>query len=281
MCPWRLKTASLLLAAIVVLAVPASALAEEGDSSDSATLSPFWSEAVRQWEPIIVHYSARWDFDPNFVAAVVWKESVGRSTVRSSAGAVGLMGLMPFPWRPSADELENPWTNVHWGSRALAQTIGDGEGDLYYSLAAYNGSWQKAGQDNTRRYAASVLDLYTRAVAVEYGMSPDGDWIALLAVEGMLGPRTLTVLGPQRPLARYTERPLDVGSLPIPSDVPPHATVIAFKNGRDQECRVNLWLVSEDGAPLLAAVSRASAARAREIAAETAQNSQGAEFHAQ
>jgi hypothetical protein len=261
---WRLKTASLLLAAIVVAAVPSPGLAEGEDASDDATLSPFWNQAVRQWEPIIVHYAAQWEIDPNLVAAIVWKESLGRPTAVSPAGAVGLMGLMPFAWRPSPEELENPWTNVHWGARALAQTIGNGNGDLYYSLAAYNGSWPKAGQNNTRRYAAAVLDLYTRSVAESYGLSPEGEWIALLSVEGMLGPGTLTVLGPHRPVVRYSERPLDVGNLAIPSDVPPHATVIVFRNGRNHECRVNLWLVSKDGAPVLAPARRTSAARVRE-----------------
>jgi hypothetical protein len=162
------------------------------------------------------------------------------------------MGVMPFPWRPSAEELADPWTNVHWGSRALAQTIGDGMGDLYYSLAAYNGSWEKAGQKNTRGYAAAVLDLYARAVAVANGLPEDGDWLALLAVEGVPGPGTLTVFGPQRELTRYTDRPLDAQFPSIPPDTPPHATVIVFTNGRNQECRVNLWLVSAQGHSLMA-----------------------------
>jgi hypothetical protein len=269
------------VAAIIMAAVPSPAIAEGDDASDDVTLSPFWNQAVRQWEPIIVHYSAQWEIDPNLVAAVVWKESLGRSTAVSPAGAVGLMGLMPFPWRPSPDELENPWTNVHWGSRALAQTIGDGKGDLFYSLAAYNGSWPKAGQNNTRRYAASVLDLYTRSVAESYGLPPDGDWVALLGVEGMIGPRTITVLGPQRSLVRYSERPHDVGGLAIPSDVPPHATVIVFRNGRDHKCRVNLWLVSKDGAPLAATPPRVAATRMRESGRSQASGSPDADLRIQ
>ena len=278
MQPWRLKPASLLLAAIIALAVPLSALAGTRVPAEAPALSPYWSQAVTQWEPIIVQYAALWKLDPNLVAAVVWKESLGRAASQSPAGAVGLMGVMPFAWRPSAEELQNPWTNVHWGARALAQTIGDGKGDLFYSLAAYNGSWEKAGQNNTRRYAAAVLDLYTRAVAVQHGLSPDSDWIALFTVEGMLGPRTLTVLGPQRPLARYTERPLDAGGLAVPTGVPPHATVIAFTNGRDHECRVDLWLLSEDGAPLLASVPLESAARAGGSAAGRPQDPHSSEF---
>jgi len=250
---WRTKRAGLLLAVVLVLAAPSSTLAGTEGPADVSPLSSFWSPAITRWEPILVHYGELWKLDPNFVAAIVWKESLGRSGTRSSAGAVGLMGVMPFPWRPSAEELENPWTNVHWGSRALAQTIGDGKGDLYYSLAAYNGSWEKAGQDNTRRYAAAVLDLYARSVAVQNGLQPDGDWVALLIIEGMPGHGTLTVFGPQRELTRYTNRPLDTGMPWAPPDVPPHATVIAFTNGREQECRVNIWLVTAEGDPLLAA----------------------------
>lgn len=250
---WHMKPAGVLLAALVALSAPSIALAGTEGPSDSSRLSTFWGPAVRQWEPILVHYAERWRLDPNFVAAVVWKESLGRPATRSPAGAVGLMGVMPFPWRPSAAELEDPWTNVHWGSRALAQTIGDGRGDVFYSLAAYNGSWEKAGQGNTRRYAAAVLDLYTRSVAVQNGLSPDGDWIALLDVADASGPDTLTVLGPRRALTRYTSRPLEAGIPAVPAGAAPHATVIVFANGRDEECQVNLWLLAPDGAPLPAA----------------------------
>ncbi len=280
MQPRHLKLASFLLAVTIALTVPSAALAETGDDVDTVALSPYWSQAVRRWEPIIVRYATQWKMDPDFVAAVVWKESLGRPNTQSPAGAVGLMGLMPFPWRPSPEELENPWTNVFWGSRALAQTIGDGKGDLYYSLAAYNGSWKKAGQDNTRRYAANVLDSYTRAVAVHHGLPPDGDWIAILTVEGMVGPGTLTVFGPQRALARYTERPFQVGIPAVPTGVPPHATVITFTNGRDHECQVNLWLVSADGSALLPPAPPAVAApNAGDGATAQGMQGQGPELH--
>jgi hypothetical protein len=250
---WHQKAAGLVLAAIVLLAAPSSSLAGTGDPADVSPLSSFWSPAITRWEPVIVHYAELWHLDPNFVAAVVWKESHGQPWAVSSAGAVGLMGIMPFPWRPGTEELKNPWTNVHWGARALSQTIADGKGDLYYSLAAYNGSWRKVGQNNTRRYAASVLDLYARSVAAQNGLLPDGDWIALLSIEGIVGPGTITVFGPQRELTRYTDRPLEAGIPSVPEDVSPHATVIAFTNGRDQECRVHLWLVSADGTSLMEA----------------------------
>jgi hypothetical protein len=161
------------------------------------------------------------------------------------------MMVMPFPWRTSAEELQNPWTNLFYGARTLATVIHDGGGDLYYALAAYNGSWEKIHQDSTRRYATSVLDHYTRAVAVRHGLPADGEWVAILAVEGTPGPQTITVIGPRRPLTRYTKRPWVQADIPtVPAGVPPHATVITFVDDRGVECRVNVWLVREDGSPL-------------------------------
>ncbi len=148
----------------MVLSVsPCAALAQGGGLADAGALSPYWSPAVSRWEPIIVQQAQERGLDPNLIAGVIWKESLGRPTARGPIGAVGLMGLMPFDWRPSPDKLENPWTNAFWGARALAQTIRDGNGDLYYSLAAYNGGWERSHLAVTRRYAADVMAHYASA----------------------------------------------------------------------------------------------------------------------
>ncbi len=93
----------------------------------ATVLSPYWPWAVARWEPIILEEANRRGLDPDFVAAVIWTESLGRPHTRSPAGAVGLMGIMPreagFSWRPSAEELEDPATNVSWGTRTLSIVI--------------------------------------------------------------------------------------------------------------------------------------------------------------
>ena len=268
---WRLRFAAVLLLAGTLLALPGLALAQDGDPPDAPALSPYWKRAVSRWEPIILHYAEQRDLDPNLVAAVIWKESLGRPTAHGPAGAVGLMMVMPFAWRPSPEELENPWTNLHWGARALAHTIDDGNGDLYYSLAAYNGSWEKIESQNTRRYAASVLDHYTRSVAAQHGLPPDGDWLAILAIEGAPPPGTITVLGPQRPLARYTQRRWLQADIPtVPDDVLPHVTAAAFVNEQGAACRVNVWLVAEDGSSLLPSAAQPPLSSHRPLAAEKA-----------
>jgi len=257
----------------VFVALSQPVLAQEDSPSNLSALSPYWTYAINRWEPIITYYADQRKLDPDLVAAVIWKESRGRPTSRGPVGAVGLMMVMPFPWRPSPEELENPWTNLAWGTRALAHTIRDGNGDLYYSLAAYNGSWEKVERESTRRYAACVLDYYSRAIAVQYGLPADGDWVAIFAVEGASRSGTITVLGPQRPLARYTERPwgrADIFS--VPEGVPPHSTVFTFVNDREEECQVNMWLVEADGSPLLPPASQTAASVHKPLSAQMARD---------
>jgi len=252
MKPCRLIfAATLSLVVIAVLVFPYPTVAQRASLPGGPALSPYWHPAVSRWEHIVLQYAQERSLDPDLIAAVIWKESLGQPRERGPAGAVGLMGLMPFDWRPSVEELENPWTNIHWGARALAHTIRDGEGDLFYSLAAYNGGWDKIDRGATRRYAADVLGHYARAVAVRYGLPTDGDWIAVFATEGAPSPSTITVLGPQRPLARYTERLWIQADIPAaPAGTPPHTIVITFVDKYGVERRVGMWLVTEDGSPL-------------------------------
>lgn len=234
------------LAALIMVASYVHPVLAQGDGlSDTAVLSPYWEPVVSRWQNLVVHYGEKRQLDPDLIASVIWKESRGVSTVVGPTGAVGLMCVKPFPWRPSPEELRNPWTNVAAGSATLAQVIRDGSGDVYYALAAYNGGWDKIHRGATRRYAADVLDHYVRAVAVKNGFTVDGDWIAVLSVEGLRDHKTITVLGPNLPLSRYTERPLETRGPAVPHGASPHATVSSFTSERGQEARVNLWLLEE------------------------------------
>jgi hypothetical protein len=159
----------------------------------------------------------------------------------------------------------------------LSQVIRDGNGDVYYALAAYNGGWEQIHLRVTRRYATDVLEHYVRAVAVEYGLPADGDWTAIISVEGVSDHNTVTALGPHRPLARYTERPLLQAGVPsVPADASPHATLIAFTDEQGQEARVNLYFVAQDGvSPGTSAVLPASASSLGDQTSGTGVLSQG------
>jgi hypothetical protein len=244
-----------LLAAVTAFVFPYPACAQVGDSTedeptDSSVLSPYWPYVVRRWEPIIVQYAEERDLDPDFIAAVIWKESKGNPEARSIVGAVGLMQLMPSSWRPNPQKLQEPTTNLFWGARALAQTIRDGDGDLYYSLAAYNGGWGQIHLRVTRRYATEVMDCYARAIAVKCGLPEDGRWLAVFATDDTTGPQTITVLGPHRSLARYTQRSgFQTDSLAMPAGAP-HATVITIEDEWGAQVHVQMWLITEDGSLL-------------------------------
>ena len=187
-----------LVAAVIAFVFPYPSLAvggdlSTGDVSVESVLSAYWPYSVLRWESIIVPYAEERNLDPDFIAAVIWKESKGNPKARSIVGAVGLMQLMPSAWRPSPEKLEEPSTNLFWGARALAHTIRDGNGDLYYSLAAYNGGWNQIHLRVTRRYATEVLDCYARAIAVKYDLPENGHWLAVFATDGAAGPQTITV----------------------------------------------------------------------------------------
>ncbi|TET52214.1 MAG: hypothetical protein E3J64_05580 [Anaerolineales bacterium] len=242
------RCVTLLLLAVCLVAEPGSAWADS-DPSDGAesSLSRYWPAAISRWESVIVPQAEYRGFDPDLIAALILKESEGDPQARSVVGATGLMQLMPWEGRPSPEELEDPYTNVFWGTRALAQTLVDGNGDLYYTLAAYNGGWGQVHLRVTREYAAHVLGHYARAVAVDHGLPSESGWIAILAIEGMPGTNTITVVTPDWSAARYTPRPWIPAPIPaIPDRVEPHATAAVFTDADGNEHRVNLWLVTPD-----------------------------------
>ena len=85
----------------------------------------------------------RHEIDPDLVLALIQVESAFDRFAVSSAGAQGLMQVMPF-WRNEIgrpqDNLTNIETNIRYGTAILAHYIGVSRGDLIDALARYNGS---------------------------------------------------------------------------------------------------------------------------------------------
>ncbi|WP_240724838.1 transglycosylase SLT domain-containing protein [Onishia niordana] len=80
---------------------------------------------------------------PGIVMAVIQVESAFQTHAVSSAGARGLMQVMPF-WvealgRPD-DDLFDPLLNLRYGCTILAHYLAVEDGDLTRALARYNGS---------------------------------------------------------------------------------------------------------------------------------------------
>lgn len=94
-----------------------------------------------------VHYEARKvDLPPELVLAVIHTESTFDPEAISSAGALGLMQIMPF-WKliigEKTDDLMNLHTNIRYGVTILQHYLEKENGNLTRALARYNGSLGK------------------------------------------------------------------------------------------------------------------------------------------
>jgi soluble lytic murein transglycosylase-like protein len=97
---------------------------------------------------IIYSEAKKNDLPPELVAAVAHTESKFVPTARSSAGAMGLMQLVPKTGRwLGAKDLMNPAQNIQAGAKYLRYLTDRFGGDTQKALAAYN-----AGEGNVRRF---------------------------------------------------------------------------------------------------------------------------------
>ncbi|MDQ7727631.1 transglycosylase SLT domain-containing protein [Halomonas sp. SpR8] len=80
---------------------------------------------------------------PDLVLALIQVESAFKADAISSAGAVGLMQIMPF-WVSELglplDDLTHPPRNLRYGCTILAHYLAIENGDFTRALARYNGS---------------------------------------------------------------------------------------------------------------------------------------------
>lgn len=108
---------------------------------------PVVREEMLDLAPIIEKYATKHRLDPWLVRAVIEVESTFRPQAVSSAGAGGLMQLMPATAAHlGCKDRFNPEQNIAAGSRYLRQLL-DRFGSIDLMLAAYN-----AGPGNVSRY---------------------------------------------------------------------------------------------------------------------------------
>ncbi len=119
---------------------------------------------IRRWAPAICHASESTGVPAPYIAAVMTQESHGNPGVRSSAGAIGLMQLMPATARGLGVNPFNASQNVLGGARYLGQLLGTFRGNLRLALAAYNagpGAVERYGTvppyHQTRSYVRKIL----------------------------------------------------------------------------------------------------------------------------
>jgi soluble lytic murein transglycosylase len=162
------------------------------DEHTESMMAPPYFSRVRYglyYSDLIIPDAQANGFDPLFIFSVIRQESLFEGFVNSSAGARGLMQIIPstggqivsqLGWPVNYDEndLYRPDVNVTFGTHYLANNRDLLDGDLYAALAAYNGGpgnaleWKRlAGEDpdlfletirfeETRNYIRNIYEIY-------------------------------------------------------------------------------------------------------------------------
>ena len=108
--------------------------------------------ARRQFLTAVHHEATRAGLDPQLMLAVMHVESAFRKYAISSAGARGLMQVMPFWTNEIGDgdarKLFQLRANLRYGAVILRHYLDIENGDLHRALARYNGSLGKAVYPN-------------------------------------------------------------------------------------------------------------------------------------
>ncbi|MFO6446956.1 lytic transglycosylase domain-containing protein [Erythrobacter sp. NE805] len=161
-------------------------LADAGHAQAASTPAPISDIDIA---PHVREAAQRFGVPENWIHAVIRTESAGRVRAVSSAGAMGLMQLMPGTWARQRARLMlgtdpfDPRDNILAGTAYLREMY-DRYGAIGF-LAAYNAGpgryeeWRDRGRPlplETRRYVASVAALLQGgSVTVAAAMQPAGN----------------------------------------------------------------------------------------------------------
>lgn len=124
-----------------------------------------------KYAPIIAQAASKHQVDPKLLHAVIQTESAYRAKAVSTAGAVGLMQLMPATAeRYGVTSRIDPVQNVNGGTRYLKDLLQMFNSNLSLAVAAYNAGENAVKKYNnsippypeTRNYVKQVLALYNR-----------------------------------------------------------------------------------------------------------------------
>ncbi|GAB1472153.1 transglycosylase SLT domain-containing protein [Chloroflexota bacterium] len=162
------------------------------DEHTESMMAPAYFSRVRYglyYSNLVIPDAQAKDFDPLFIYSIIRQESLFEGFVRSSAGAHGLMQVIAptgaqiaselgKPPNYSEEDLYRPYVSVLFGIHYLAKNRALLGGDLYATLAAYNGgpgnalAWKElSGNDpdlflesvrfeETRNYIRNIYEIY-------------------------------------------------------------------------------------------------------------------------
>ena len=162
------------------------------DEHTESMMAPAYFSHIRYglyYSDLVIPTSQQEGFDPLFIFSVIRQESLFEGFVRSNAGAHGLMQIIAptgaqiaselgKPLNYSEEDLYRPYVSVLFGTHYLARNRTLMNGDLYATLAAYNGgpgnaaAWKDlSGEDQdlflesvrfeeTRNYIRNIYEIF-------------------------------------------------------------------------------------------------------------------------
>lgn len=145
----RLVWAGVLVALLVAIELGGTSLisdlwpfhsgADQSITNTNAPLASFFAPEVLRWREDIREWAKTYDVNPNVVAIVIQIESCGDPLAVSSAGALGLMQVMPFHFS-NGENMIDPDVNVRRGITVFYECLAQfADWDLGLALACYNG----------------------------------------------------------------------------------------------------------------------------------------------
>ena len=169
-----------------------------GGLDDTATFNaPVFFNHIRfgaYYREIVMQAAQEQDLDPLLLLSLMRQESLFEGFIQSSAGANGLMQMIPTTAREAANnmgwppgyldqDIFRPYVNISLGSYHLRQQIDIQDGDMYAGLTRYNAAipsmpgsggkcqtvirtyiWKLSNIRNPRNISA-VLSSYTTSTA--------------------------------------------------------------------------------------------------------------------
>ena len=144
--------------------------------------SPAWSGAFPMGYQHIIKSHVPRHVDPFLVSGLIREESLYSARVVSPVGAMGLMQLMPATAKRvashlnltdskyEADRLYQPHHNIQLGTHYLGQLLKEFQGNVIYSVAAYN-----AGPQAVHRWVA------------QHGQRPADEFVELIGYKETRG----------------------------------------------------------------------------------------------
>lgn len=127
-------------------------------------------DLVEKMSDSIVRTSIRYDFDPLLITSIIYKESEFNPFAISSAGAIGLMQIMPKYFEGKGDNIYDIDTNIRKGVEEISRLRDKYHNypDVLMAYLAGEGALKNYKRDEISEETAILMDYYSYIILLNY-----------------------------------------------------------------------------------------------------------------